>query len=401
MAKEMEEEEREIQPTVMNPPNNLKSAIDFLVSLLALAFLAMLVLWVINRFATVYLVLAAVLFIVASCLNGIQIVQPPETWIVERLGKFNRHIEAGVHWTIPWVETIREKLQLYEQRIDGFRSIHLIVFRDGPAKLLNPRLYYELSGEHPEDAIYKVADYKTWAEGVSGPIIRGYLNTLTIDEALDEGAARGDILDKMRGRPKITEDQIKKIDGFITEIQNKISELNQAGKDTGLLEVAKKTKEDEKKDKENLLANQKKAKSELSKFEKQAQERGFRKIYRFTIGEFLLSEELKKARESIHQAEKERVAAVSRAITEATMRTEPITRAKERFKAMGFSEKEAREKAFMIDVTETLAKTGSLFLTGGGQDNIQTLVAQVAAIFTKATQQTKKAETGSKKETTT
>jgi regulator of protease activity HflC (stomatin/prohibitin superfamily) len=382
------EEKKEQTTLVPRKPNNLKGAIGTIVTLLVLACIILIILWPINGFNTFYLALAVALFITANCVNSTQVVQPPEIWIIERFGKFHRNLGPGVHWTIPWIETVRRQVEVNEQAIDGFRSINVIIFRDGPAELLNPRLWVQLSEDRPQNAIYKVqdGDYKGWAENVSGPIVRGYLNTLTLDEALDEGAARGDILDKMRGRPEITEKQIKQIKSFISEISRKINELKKVEEDVSLLEAAKETKEDEKREKETLLANQQKAKAELAKFEEQAQQRGFEKIHRFTVGEFLISEELKKARESIHQAKKDMIAAVSRATTEAMMRTEPIVRAKARFEQIGFSGEEAREKAFLIDIIETLAEKRSLFLTSAGKGDLQAIAAQLTAIFTETKQ---------------
>jgi len=348
--------------------------------------------WILRFFGTAYGVFGVFLLITAVLLNGLKVVPKPEIWIIERLGKYHRKLKPGLGYVIPFIERVREKLKLYEQPLDGFLSIREIVFRDGPATLLNPRLWIELDEDRAQDAVYKVADYKIWAEAVSGPIVRGYLNTLTLDEALDEGAARGDILDKMRGRPEITKKQIKQIESFIDEITRKINELKKLGKkdiSLSLLEATKETKEDEKREKEILLANQEKDRSELKNFEEQARIFGIKKIHRFTVGEFLISDELKKAREAIHQARKDAISAMSRAITEAVMRTEPIVKAEERFKQIGFSPKKARENAFLIDILETLAKERSLFLTSAGKGDLQSLAAQLTAIFTETKQRRK------------
>lgn len=342
--------------------------------------------WILRFFGTAYGIFGVFLLITAVLLNGLKVVPEPEIWIIERFGKYNRKLKPGLGWVVPFIETVRAKLKLYEQPIEMLRSKEQIIFRDGPATLLNPRLFFELREDRTEDAIYKVEDYEVWVEKVLGPIVRGYLNTLAIDEALDEGAARGDILNKMRGRPDITKTQIKHIKSFIREISKKINELKKTNKDTSLLEATKKSKEDEKKEKEICLVNQEKLKAELTEFEQQAQERGFEKIHRAVVGEFIISDALKTARETIHQARKDAISAVSRAIAEATMRTEPIVRAKTRFEQIGFSEKEARENAFLIELVETLATNRSLFLTSAGKGDLQSLAAQLTAIFSETRQ---------------
>jgi len=378
--KEIEEKKPEIEG-----PDSFIGTIVFFVGLAGIICLGG---WILRLLGVSYGILGIFLLILAVLLDGYKVVPKPEIWIIERFGKYNRNLEPGLRYVYPFIERVREKLKLYEQPLDGFLSIREIVFRDGPATLLNPRLWIEIDETHPQDAVYKVADYKKWAEGVSGPIIRGYLNTLTLDEALDEGAARGDILDKIRSRPEKTERQIKQIENSINEIAKKIDELNKSGKSKieksislNLLKAAEEEKENEKREKEALLENQRKVRRELEEFEKRAKELGIKKIHRFTVGEFLLSEDLKKARESIHQARKEMISAISRATTEAIMRTEPIVKAEERFREIGFSPTKARENAFLIDILETLAKERSLFLTSAGKADLQSLAAQLTAIF--------------------
>jgi len=393
-------EEKNKKQLTRSRPNNLKSAIGTVVTLLVLACIISLILCPIYGFNYSYLILAIVLFFAANCVNSIQVVQRPERWIIERFGNFHRIIGPGVHWTIPWIETIRKQLSLTQQQIDGFQSIDEIDFRDGRARLLNPKLWIELDEINLQNTIYNLEDedYKSWAESVSGPIVRGYLNSLTIDEALDEGAARGDVLDKIRTRPQVTETRIEEMKSFIGKLSRKINEIKRAGKDASLLEAAKETKEEDKKLTERVLSEQDKAKDELKTFEDQAQGFGIKKVVRFTVGEFLISDELKNAREGIHKARKDLIATASKAISEAMMRTEPIVRATERFKQVGFSKKEAREKAFMIDVIETLSKEHNLFLTGG-QGDIRSLAAQIAAIFTETTQRRKEALAETKEQT--
>jgi regulator of protease activity HflC (stomatin/prohibitin superfamily) len=382
------EEKEQTEPA----KKNLRGFIDTIVTFLVLACIVLSGLWLFSafmQFTHFYLILAVVLFFAANCINSIQIVPQTEIWIIELLGRYNRKLKPGINWTIPWVETIREKVPRYELYLELFDSQKQIIFRDGPAQLKNPRLYLQIDEEHAEDAVYKVDDWRKWANKVLGPIVRGYLNTLSITEALDEGGARGDILEKMRTRTDITQKQIQEIQEAIEKISRAIKGLSQKNKDTGLLDFTKKQLEDKKRDKETCLANQEKIKKELEEFITQAKQRGFKEIYRVGVGEFDISDELEKAREQVQIAQKEQQAAVSKAITEAMMRAEPIVRTKERFRDIGFSEKEAREKAYMIEILETLAKEKSLFLTSAGQGDLNTLAAQIAAIFSEVSQRKK------------
>jgi regulator of protease activity HflC (stomatin/prohibitin superfamily) len=376
------------QPEKENP----RGFVSIIVFFISIAFIACFALWLYSGLGPIYIILCIFLFFAANCVNSIKIVQKPEIWIIERLGEYNRKLGPGIHWIIPWIETVRAKPRINERYLEMFDSQKQIIFTDGPADLKNPRVYVELDEEHVEDAIYKVDNWGKWVNKVLGPIVRGYLNTLSIDEALDEGGARGDILEKMESRPEITEKHLKQLKSSIRKVSRKINELNKEQKkdiEIRLLKSFKEQLEKKEREKDGCLMNQRKLKTELEKFRGLAKDVGFKKIHRVGVGEFIISDTLKLAREKIHQARKDAVAAVEQAVKETIMRTEPIVKASERFRDIGFSEEEAREKAFMIDIIETLAKEKSLFLTGAGKGDLNVLAAQVAAIFSEVSQRRK------------
>jgi regulator of protease activity HflC (stomatin/prohibitin superfamily) len=373
-------------------PRGFVSTIVFLISI---AFIACFALWLYSGFGPNYIIWCIFLFFAAICVNNIKIIQKPEIWIVERFGEYNRKLGPGIHWIIPWIETVRARPRINERYLEMFDSQKQIIFTDGPADLKNPRVYVELDEEHVEDAIYKVDNWGKWVNKVLGPIVRGYLNTLSIDEALDEGGARGDILQKMESRPEITEKHLKQLKSSIRKVSRKIKELDKEQNndiEIRLLKSFKEQLEKKEREKDDCLTNQKKLKIELEKFRGLAKDVGFKKIHRVGVGEFIISDKLKLAREEIHKARKDAIAAVEQAVKETIMRTEPIVKATARFRDIGFSEEEAREKAFLIDMVETLAKEKSLFLTGAGTGDLNVLVAQVAAIFGEVSQRRKEPE---------
>jgi regulator of protease activity HflC (stomatin/prohibitin superfamily) len=71
----------------------------------------------------VYLVFAAL--ILASLKFSIKIVPQSENWVVERLGKYNRTLGAGLQLIIPYIETIRYKVSIQETQLppDPIRAI--------------------------------------------------------------------------------------------------------------------------------------------------------------------------------------------------------------------------------------------------------------------------------------
>jgi regulator of protease activity HflC (stomatin/prohibitin superfamily) len=59
-----------------------------------------------SMFSSPVLLVFVALVLVALKL-GVKIVPQSENWLVERLGKFNRKLEAGLHLIIPFFESVR------------------------------------------------------------------------------------------------------------------------------------------------------------------------------------------------------------------------------------------------------------------------------------------------------
>jgi len=59
-----------------------------------------------------------IIFIVFLIINGVKIVPQKEAWVVERFGKYNRTLEAGLNFIIPFIDYVRAKVSLKEQVIE-------------------------------------------------------------------------------------------------------------------------------------------------------------------------------------------------------------------------------------------------------------------------------------------
>ncbi len=61
--------------------------------------------------------LAFVVLVLVAIKLAIKIVPQSENWLVERLGKFHRKLEAGLHLIIPFFETVRYKVPIQERQL--------------------------------------------------------------------------------------------------------------------------------------------------------------------------------------------------------------------------------------------------------------------------------------------
>lgn len=58
-----------------------------------------------------------VLLVLITLKLGVNIVPQSENWLVERLGKFNRKLEAGLHLIIPFFESVRFQVSIQERQL--------------------------------------------------------------------------------------------------------------------------------------------------------------------------------------------------------------------------------------------------------------------------------------------
>ena len=70
-------------------------------------------------------ILGISLLVVIYLFFAIKIVPQSQNWLVERLGKFNRRLEAGLHIIIPFFEAVRYKVDVLERQLPS-RPIHAI-----------------------------------------------------------------------------------------------------------------------------------------------------------------------------------------------------------------------------------------------------------------------------------
>ena len=64
-----------------------------------------------------FVMLAFVVLVVVTLKASIKIVPQSENWLVERLGKFNRKLEAGLHLIIPFFEAVRFRVPILERQL--------------------------------------------------------------------------------------------------------------------------------------------------------------------------------------------------------------------------------------------------------------------------------------------
>ncbi|MFO7729622.1 MAG: stomatin-like protein [Spirochaetia bacterium] len=122
------------------------------------------------------------LFVVFTLLRSIRIVPAKSALVVERLGKFTRTLEAGIHVLIPFIEKVRYKHSMKEQAIDVpaqdcFTQDNVKVRVDGV-------LYMKVV--EPRRASYGITNYEYATIQLAQTTMRSVIGRLELDRTFEE-----------------------------------------------------------------------------------------------------------------------------------------------------------------------------------------------------------------------
>lgn len=135
-------------------------------------------------------------------LKSVYLVQQAETIIVERLGRYHRTLNAGLHIIIPFFETTRKVYWTYLQldsthkyirvsqtfdRLDLRESVYdfpkqNVITKDNVTTEINALLYYQITD--PKAAVYEVFNLPEAIEKLTQTTLRNIIGSMDLDETL-------------------------------------------------------------------------------------------------------------------------------------------------------------------------------------------------------------------------
>ena len=146
-----------------------------------------------------------VAFVVIYILKGIKIVSQSESMIVERLGKYNRTLNAGINVILPIIERAKNT---YSRRQDGRPNItdHIdmreqvydfdkqsVITKDNVMTEINALLYFQIVD--PMKAVYEIQNLPLAIEKLTQTTVRNVVGEMELDETL---TSRDPINSKLR-----------------------------------------------------------------------------------------------------------------------------------------------------------------------------------------------------------
>ena len=148
------------------------------------------------------LIIAVVLVLIAFLVvfSTVKIVPQARAGIVERLGRYNRTLDAGLAIIIPFVDRLRPLIDLREQVV-SFKP-QSVITEDNLVVNIDSVIYFQVTD--PKAACYEIADYLMAIEQLTVTTLRNVIGSMDLEETLTSREAinaqlRG-VLDEATGK---------------------------------------------------------------------------------------------------------------------------------------------------------------------------------------------------------
>ena len=129
--------------------------------------------------------LAFLVLIIITVAKTAQIVPQRSAYVVERLGKYAKTLEAGFHLLIPFVDRIAYRHTLKEEAIDVDRQA--CVTKDNIQVGVNGVIYLQVMD--PKDASYGITNYRYASTQLAQTTLRSVIGKISLDKTFEEREA--------------------------------------------------------------------------------------------------------------------------------------------------------------------------------------------------------------------
>ncbi|MCL1900213.1 MAG: SPFH/Band 7/PHB domain protein, partial [Promicromonosporaceae bacterium] len=148
-----------------------------------------------------YIVLAIlVIFVIAAIVRAVRIVPQASNLIVERLGRYSRPLEPGLHILVPFIDRVRSSVDLRE-RVVAFPP-QPVITSDNLVVSIDTVIYFQVT--EPKAATYEIANYIQAIEQLTVTTLRNVVGSMDLEQTLTSrdqinGQLRG-VLDEATGK---------------------------------------------------------------------------------------------------------------------------------------------------------------------------------------------------------
>ncbi len=144
------------------------------------------------RVIALVVVLLFVIFVLSTIARAIRIVPQATSVIIERLGRYSRTLEPGLHFLIPFVDRPRAIVDLREQVVSF--PPQPVITSDNLVVSIDTVIYFQPTD--PKSAVYEIANYIQGIEQLTVTTLRNVIGSLDLEQTL---TSRDNINAQLRG----------------------------------------------------------------------------------------------------------------------------------------------------------------------------------------------------------
>jgi regulator of protease activity HflC (stomatin/prohibitin superfamily) len=121
-----------------------------------------------------------VLLVVVSLVKAVQIIPQATAAVIERLGRFKSTADPGLVFLVPFVDRIRERIDLREQVVSF--PPQPVITQDNLTVNIDTVVYYQVID--PKAAVYEINNYILGVEQITTTTLRNVVGGMSLEETL-------------------------------------------------------------------------------------------------------------------------------------------------------------------------------------------------------------------------
>src|SRR5213594_1628145 len=142
--------------------------------------------------ATLIVLLVVALFVLIVLARTVRIVPQARAGVIERLGRYNRTLDAGLAIVIPFIDRLRPLIDLREQVV-SFKP-QPVITEDNLVVSIDSVIYFQVT--EPRAATYEIANYIQAIEQLTVTTLRNVIGGMALEKTL---TSRDEINNQLRG----------------------------------------------------------------------------------------------------------------------------------------------------------------------------------------------------------
>lgn len=142
--------------------------------------------------ATLVVLALLVLFLLVVLARTVRIVPQATAQLIERLGRYSRTLDAGLHLLIPFVDKVRATVDLREQVVSF--PPQPVITSDNLVVSIDTVIYFQVTD--PKSAVYEIFNYIQGIEQLTVTTLRNVIGSLDLEQTL---TSRDQINAQLRG----------------------------------------------------------------------------------------------------------------------------------------------------------------------------------------------------------